>query len=107
MNSSETWDSGTGFGAAAAVAETFDFDFALRLVCKAADAASCGLTDRNWERARVRRGDRGRTIGRALGFPRFPLPVSGCRISDASGGKLGCSGSTGEGSGSSASLSSA
>ena len=91
---------------AATVAEVFDFAFSLGVVCETAGAALCGLTDSTFESARVRRGDRGRTIGRASGLPRFLLPLSGCIASGTAPGELGCSGLLGEGPGSSATLSS-
>jgi hypothetical protein len=90
---------------AATVAEVFDFAFFLGVACETAGAASCGLTDRTFEPARVRRGDRERTIGRASTLPRFLLP-SGCIASGTTAGELGCSGAPGEKPGSSATLSS-
>ena len=88
---------------AATVAEVFDF---LGVACETAGAASRGLTDRTFEPARVRRGDRERTIGRASGLRRFLLPLSGCIASGTTPGELGCSGAPGKGPGSSATLSS-
>jgi hypothetical protein len=79
---------------AATVADFFVFASPLGVVCEAAGGVAsrpCRLTGRNFEPARVRRGDIERTIGCAFVLPRF-LPVSGCIAPGTAPGELGCSG---------------
>ena len=76
---------------AATVADFFVFAFPLGVVCETGGGvASCRLTGRNFEPARVRRGDIERTIGCAFVLPRF-LPISGCITPDTASGELGSS----------------